>query len=176
MMMNRRNVLLFLGVIVLSGGLLLGSGAFSQVQAQRTVDVQTVGDGSAYVALTGDGVYTTTGGNGEVAMNLSKLNDNATTIVNDTLTITPNPPQGTGVSTYYVYITSDDTGVGDGAALDLRNSTDDSLVGQSNRMALNNNSGTWESASVSAVINTSDSNIDSVDSITIHVTDSDPAA
>lgn len=173
-MMNRRNVLLFLGVIVLSGGLLLGSGAFSQVQAQRTVDVQTTGDGSAYVNMTGDGVYTTTGNNGEVAMNLSKLNDNATTVVNDTLTITPNPPSGTDVSTYYVYI-EDDTGVGDGAALDLRNNTDDSIVGQGNRMALSG-SGGWESAKVSAVINTSNSNIDSVDSITIHVTDSDPAA
>lgn len=173
-MMNRRNVLLFLGVIVLSGGLLLGSGAFSQVEAQRTVDVQTAGDGSAYANLTGDGLYTTTGSNGEVAMSFDRVNDNATTIVNDTLTITPNPPSGSDVSAYYVYIESD-TGVGEGQALDLRDSSDNSIVGASNRVRLNSTSSGWESASVSAIINTSDSNIDNIDSITIHVTDSDPA-
>ena len=55
--MNRRNVLVGLGGVVAGGGALLGTGAFTTVEAQRTVTVNTAGDASALLgfAQAGDG-------------------------------------------------------------------------------------------------------------------------
>ncbi|MBZ6494406.1 hypothetical protein [Natrinema longum] len=49
--MNRRNVLVGLGAIVASGGAALGTGAFSTVEANRTVEVTTAGDANAFIGL-----------------------------------------------------------------------------------------------------------------------------
>lgn len=49
--MNRRNVLVGLGTIVAGGGAALGTGAFTSVEADRTVTVQTTGDASAFLSL-----------------------------------------------------------------------------------------------------------------------------
>lgn len=55
--MNRRNVLIGLGGVVAGGGALLGTGAFTTVEAQRTVTVNTDGDAGALLSLAeaGDG-------------------------------------------------------------------------------------------------------------------------
>ena len=52
MRMNRRNVLVGLGGIVAGGGALLGTGAFSSVEATREVDINTAGDADALLQLT----------------------------------------------------------------------------------------------------------------------------
>jgi hypothetical protein len=49
--MKRRNVVIGLGTIVAGGGAALGTGAFSSVEAERTVSVETAGDASAFLAL-----------------------------------------------------------------------------------------------------------------------------
>ncbi|WP_436346020.1 hypothetical protein [Natronorubrum sp. FCH18a] len=49
MRMNRRNVLVGLGTIVAGGGAALGTGAFSSVDADRTIGVQVEDDSSAYI-------------------------------------------------------------------------------------------------------------------------------
>lgn len=49
--MNRRNVLIGLGTVAAGGGAVLGSGAFSQVEAERTVNVNSDADASALLAL-----------------------------------------------------------------------------------------------------------------------------
>ncbi|MFO7925507.1 MAG: hypothetical protein ACQET5_13420 [Halobacteriota archaeon] len=56
--MNRRNVLIGLGGLVAGGGALLGTGAFTTVEAERTVTVNTAGDAGALLAFeaSGDGV------------------------------------------------------------------------------------------------------------------------
>ncbi len=56
--MNRRNVLVGLGGVVAGGGALLGTGAFTTVEAQRTVTVNAAGDASALLgfAEAGDGI------------------------------------------------------------------------------------------------------------------------
>lgn len=56
MSMNRRNVLIGLGAVAAGGGAVLGSGAFSQVTADRTVSVSAAADSSAQlgIAVTGD--------------------------------------------------------------------------------------------------------------------------
>ncbi|TKX72731.1 hypothetical protein EXE46_15535 [Halorubrum sp. GN11_10-6_MGM] len=51
-MANRRSVLIGLGGLVAGGGALLGTGAFTTVEADRTVNIQSTGDASAFLALT----------------------------------------------------------------------------------------------------------------------------
>ncbi len=51
-MANRRSVLVGLGGLVAGGGALIGTGAFTTVEAERTVSVSTAGDGSAFLGLT----------------------------------------------------------------------------------------------------------------------------
>ena len=45
MRMNRRNVLIGMGTIVAGGGAALGTGAFSTVEAERTVEVNIIDEG-----------------------------------------------------------------------------------------------------------------------------------
>ncbi len=49
--MNRRNVLLGLGTVVTGGGAALGTGAFSSVEAQRSVSISVAEDSGALVGL-----------------------------------------------------------------------------------------------------------------------------
>lgn len=47
----RRKALLSLGGIVAGGGVLVGTSAFTTVQAERTVSVETAGDANAFLAI-----------------------------------------------------------------------------------------------------------------------------
>jgi len=51
MRMNRRNVLVGLGTIVAGGGAALGTGAFSQVEADRTAAISVADDADAFLGL-----------------------------------------------------------------------------------------------------------------------------
>lgn len=59
--MNRRNVLIGLGAATAGGGALFATGAFTTVEAQRSVSVETAADADAIVGLTDatDGNYVT---------------------------------------------------------------------------------------------------------------------
>ena len=50
-MPSRRSILVGLGGLVAGGGALIGTGAFTTVEAQRTVNVETAGDASAFLGL-----------------------------------------------------------------------------------------------------------------------------
>lgn len=50
--MKRRNFVVGLGAFAAGGGVTVGSGAFSSVEAERTVTVETAGDDEAYLRLT----------------------------------------------------------------------------------------------------------------------------
>lgn len=50
--MKRRTFVLGLGATVAGGGAVVGSGAFSSVEAERTVTVETANDNNAYLRLT----------------------------------------------------------------------------------------------------------------------------
>ena len=103
MAMNRRNVLIGLGTVAAGGGALLGTGAFSTVEADRTVNVGTSDDASALLAFSVDTSYdgisndnaTDDGTNNQdiVQINLTNINDNATTTFNAALTVTNNGSQ-----------------------------------------------------------------------------------
>lgn len=93
MKMNRRNVLVGLGTIVAGGGAALGTGAFSSVQADRTVSLDVASDSSA---LLGISVTDAIAGSGEEAtidlsasnLDADGLNIDATTVFEEAVTIT----------------------------------------------------------------------------------------
>jgi hypothetical protein len=95
-----------MGTVAAGAGAAAGSGAFSSVTANRTVNVQTAGDGSAALTLAGTGSsnaneYVSTSG-GTIQLDLdgtssgngsSGLNKNAKTTINNLVKITNNGSQ-----------------------------------------------------------------------------------
>lgn len=115
MKMNRRNVLVGLGAIVGSGGIALGTGAFTSVSAERTVSVSTAGDDSALLALSGDGEYVSQdGSSGTLTIDLGSLsngfNDDAITKITDVVTITNNAPSSADNSSTTVGLSTSSPG------------------------------------------------------------------
>nr|WP_254611782.1 hypothetical protein [Haloterrigena gelatinilytica] len=108
MRMNRRNVLVGLGTIVAGGGAALGTGAFSSVEADRTVSVGTTGDGQAYlgVSVTNSAYAVDGSSESEAAVTIDLgdtgnesvgFNDDATTYVNGILELTNNAADGNSI-------------------------------------------------------------------------------
>lgn len=95
---------------VVAGGAALGSGAFSQVEADRTVSVNTAGDGSALLAFEVDTDYNginDSDGNGDVvALTFDDINQDAVTTFEGALTVTNNGSEEVDFSV------SDDSGNG----------------------------------------------------------------
>ena len=61
-MPDRRTVIVGLGGLAAGGGLIMGTGAFSTVEAERTVSIETAGDADAFLAMEPareDGAYVT---------------------------------------------------------------------------------------------------------------------
>jgi hypothetical protein len=113
MAMNRRNVLIGLGAVAAGGGAVLGTGAFSQVEADRSVTINTTGDASALLQLAvNDSSFnglTDSGGNGTngettIGIQLDSINDDAVTDFDGALTITNDGNNS-------VDLTVDDSGV-----------------------------------------------------------------
>ncbi|QCC47249.1 hypothetical protein [Halobellus limi] len=97
MALSRRNVLIGLGALVGGGGALVGTGAFTTVSAERSVEVSTAGDASAFLSITGDGDYVedNSGDDGTLTINIggpdgSGLNEEAITTIDGIVTITNN--------------------------------------------------------------------------------------
>lgn len=105
MRMNRRNVLFVLGTTILLGGMLIASGAFSQVQADRSVTVETTGDSNAALGLAINSSvnesYVTDGSSSTedaIEIKFQNLNDNATIYYDTVLDITNNGDQDVTVN------------------------------------------------------------------------------
>jgi len=62
--MNRRNFVAGLGALTAGGGAALGTGAFSSVEAERSVSVEVADDANAYLALEATSEYATENGDG----------------------------------------------------------------------------------------------------------------
>ena len=90
MAMNRRNVLIGLGAVAAGGGALLGTGAFSTVEAERTVSLSAADDNNANVELSVDETSNAITDSGSNTINIDgeNLNYDAITTVNGALTIT----------------------------------------------------------------------------------------
>ena len=94
MRLTRRNALIGLGTVAAGAGVIGGTGAFTSVDANRTVSISTEGDGSANVRIRvdpqdkhGDGLSDS--GSNTVQLNLENLNQNATTKFDDALGVAP---------------------------------------------------------------------------------------
>jgi len=84
MKLNRRNTLIGLGTIVAGGGAALGTGAFSSVEADRTVSVGTEADSSALLALTDeDASDYITEEDGTLEIDVSNINYDARTFLGE---------------------------------------------------------------------------------------------
>ena len=97
--MNRRNVLIGLGGVVAGGGALLGTGAFTTVEAQRTVSIDTAGDADAFLGLeVRSDLESSTDNNGLIQLDLSSanasgLNRQARTVLDKVLLVENNGTQ-----------------------------------------------------------------------------------
>ncbi len=105
---NRRSVLIGLGTLTVGGGAAFGTGAFSSVEADRTVTVNTAGDNSALLTIeegtSYDGVSLTNGDSGAVTIEFTELNENAITTFENAVDIT-----NTGTQTVDVSVTDSPT-------------------------------------------------------------------
>lgn len=97
MKLTRRNALIGLGSLVAGSGALVGTGAFSSVEADRTVSINTAGDAGGFLTLTGDDEYVTNNTTddqltfdlGQVS-STNAFNDEAKTVVEGVVTVTNN--------------------------------------------------------------------------------------
>jgi len=87
--LNRRNALLALGTIAAGSGTALATGAFSSVNADRTVTVNVASDAEAVLSLEVNDRYTgLSGGDGDVIrLDFTQINRRARTTFEDALTI-----------------------------------------------------------------------------------------
>ena len=89
--MNRRKVLTALGGITIGGGALFGTGAFSTVQAERTVSVDTADDSKANVQFTVDSSSSaalSSSGGETISIDGNNLNLNGITRIDTALILT----------------------------------------------------------------------------------------
>ncbi|WP_254762199.1 hypothetical protein [Natrinema marinum] len=100
--MNRRNVLFVLGTTILLGGMLIASGAFSQVEATRDVTVETTGDANAALGLelndTVTDSYVQNGSGDAIQIQFQDLNENSTIYYDGLLNITNNGAENVDVT------------------------------------------------------------------------------
>lgn len=99
MTMNRRNVLIGLGATAAGGGAILGSGAFSQVIAERSVSATVVADdsGNANLGLSPNNTDIATMNGNQLELSVDSLNENAKTVFDTVFTIDNNGPNGVGI-------------------------------------------------------------------------------
>jgi len=99
--MNARNLLIGIGIVAVVTGGVLGSGALTQVNAERTATVSTAGDSSAAIALTPDtGLDSYINGTSQTAEGLeigfTNINENAVTTTS-AFEVTNNLNEGVGI-------------------------------------------------------------------------------
>jgi hypothetical protein len=109
MRLTRRNALIGLGTVAAGAGVVGGSGAFTSVTANRTVNVQTTGDASAFLALepataddtdngeyaddSNDQIQITLNADADAQSEAQGLNKNAETVIRDIVKVTNNGTQ-----------------------------------------------------------------------------------
>lgn len=133
MKLNRRSVLFGLGTLSASVGGIFGSGAFSSVEATRTVDINTTSDASAILTFAanspaGDNIITTEDVDGSALIKIkqSKLNEQATTRFEGALKVTNGGGKDVGLSVDPSQ--SNDTNNLIGSVLDIQNTNGDTIV------------------------------------------------
>jgi hypothetical protein len=107
MAITRRNTLILLLTVVAAAGVIGGTGAFSTVDADRSVSVNTATDTNANVQFsldTTDHPSVSNDGDDTLGMNFNDVNLNANTTYNDVVNITVNSAQS---GSYNVAVTNE---------------------------------------------------------------------
>ncbi|MFC6729095.1 hypothetical protein ACFQDG_10625 [Natronoarchaeum mannanilyticum] len=136
--MNRRNVLAGIGALTAGGGAVFGSGAFSQVEAERTVDISTTGDSGALLQFSGSSTLVNLDGGNDsdlLKISASNLNKDATTTAKDAITVT-----NTGDNAVGFYVDDESSQVSGVDEIDIQ-VDGTSIVGSSNSVDLNASNG-----------------------------------
>ena len=126
--MERRKFVLGLGALTTGTAAAVGSGAFTSVEADRDVSVETADDADAYLALTAerDDIISDDGGDGTLSLDLGAeeteeggqgFNDDAVTEINDVFTVENQGTQDVDVSL-------DEEDVQDGVDFELPDDTE----------------------------------------------------
>jgi hypothetical protein len=141
MALSRRNMLLGLIVLVVGAGVIGASGAFTSVQAERTMDIQTAGDSNALLALTpNDSAITGTDADDDsgqldlLEISNNSINEDAVTVFGSAFTATNNGTEDVGL-----FIQADtDNGIeaGGSGAVDFEVEGHGSIVGSGNAVTL----------------------------------------
>lgn len=164
--LTRRQLVLALGTIAGGTGMLVGSGAFTQVRAERDVELQTTGDSQALLAFAAAGTGTIVDDSGDVIgfdiSGADGVNRNARTTFRPAMEVTNN-----GSNTVGLYVRSD-TDIGSDGVLDVQgNATTDSIVGETN--AIDVNAGSSNAVQIDLVIDLIDvsaSKLEGIDTVT----------
>jgi len=131
MRLNRRSVLFGLGTLSASVGGIFGSGAFSSVEATRSIKINTSDDSGALLSFEANNPSGTANnkiistetksGTSVIKIKQESLNERATTTFNNALKITNNGDKNVGVSVNASETTYSNTTIGlVGDALDIR--------------------------------------------------------
>ena len=137
---SRREVFTYLSISTIGVGGVIGSGAFSSVEAGRTVNIGAVGDASALVKFTGnnpDIVSDESVGsdsNNVIKLKQTALNEKTEAIFNNAVTVTNNGSQDVGLSVDSSQGIDPNSLVG--TALDIRDSSDNSIVDDNGTAAI----------------------------------------
>lgn len=126
MAITRRNTLVLLFVVVAAAGVIGGTGAFSSVQADRTVSVTTAGDSGANVQFqvnTGYESLSDGGGADTIGLNFDGINLNANTTYDNAMNVTVNDASADG--TFEIEV----TGTPDNMNVRFENGTGDTVTG-----------------------------------------------
>jgi hypothetical protein len=144
MKLTRRNALIGLGSLVAGSGALVGTGAFSSVEANRTVNIGSAGDTSALLKIeSGSGASAgeitgedTTGQVDQFRLTADDLNGDAVTEFNKAIKITNDGAENVGL---YIDDSTDD--IGSSEELDIEDSsTDSTIIGSGNSVDLSKDS------------------------------------
>jgi hypothetical protein len=98
MKLTRRNALIGLGSLVAGSGALVGTGAFSQITADRTASAQVVADNNSALlgfAVDNSNIAQINGDTLEITAN--SLNQDAETVFEEVFTVTNNGEDGVGL-------------------------------------------------------------------------------
>ena len=128
--MSRRNVLVGLGGLTVGGGALFASGAFTTVEAQRTVELSTTGDAQALLSLADGGSQLVSVESGLIRLDEDELNEDALTRADNAIDVENNGDEDVG---FYV---ENDVNIGGGEVLNFYTDSDESIVGSENAIAL----------------------------------------
>ena len=181
---NRRNVLIGLGASATAVGGIFGSGAFTSVEAERTVTLDTAGDGSGLVTFDGSNEEIIqnesvgAGSNDVIKFNQSALNEEAETTYSSVLTVTNNGSEAVGLSVDSSQGTASDDLVGN--ALDVRDSENSIVDSGDGSAAVNLAAGGGSDGSVTLSIvvdlrTNTDADLSTIDSIVFAARTTDSA-